>query len=765
MPEVDPVILKLEADIADYKSKVSQAQKLTDDKLGAIEARGKRMGERLREGFDLAKTAAIAYAASIGVAAITKAISDGLEYASSLGEQAQQLGVTTDALQEYRFAATQTGLSAEEMDQALGQLTRRIGEGASGTKTQAEAFNKLGISLKDAKGNVIATGEAIPLIADALQGIKSPAERAAILLDLFGKSGQKLEPLLAGGSEAINNLAQAARAAGAVLTPELIQNADDAADALARVKFELQASIAGAVAKNADAIVDLAKAFGFLIDKAAAAANAVYRFRLLAAQAQAAIGSSSPFLSPEKRSQEAGRARGYQQQLDRLDGRTDTKGSFRDYVAAPINAKSGSGFVGVGSNGTAKAPKSSAGGGSSGGGPSGPTAAETEQKYEDQLAAITSRILSALESAARTADERAEIQLRALEFDRLAAKDEIEHDKNFTAAQKADLLAANERLADRGREKIEFDRRVSLERDAADLAEEVFRGDQDLLGLQGDLADTQAERRSVALESLELEQRHQRAVLDAILASETAAEADKARARIALANLDATAGAKRESIERQNEGPLARIGRDAKDVNARIEEAAARRIDDLNATIADTMAKKLGIKDPFLRELLQIFLAKNVFGPLAEALKSAGGSGGGIGGLLGTIASGIGTIFGGGTAPSGGGTYRPARASGGYVAPGKTYRVNEGASPGRVEAFMSRDGGKIIPLGQMNALQRGGSQGGGMAIVRLELSGDIDARIASVSGPVAVQVVRASAPALIDASARETLSRAGRPRV
>ena len=79
---------------------------------------------------------------------------------------------------------------------------------------------------------------------------------------------------------------------------------------------------------------------------------------------------------------------------------------------------------------------------------------------------------------------------------------------------------------------------------------------------------------------------------------------------------------------------------------------------------------------------------------------------------------------------------------------------------------MSRDGGKIIPLGQMNSMVGGPQQqGGGIATVRLELSGDIDARIQQVSGPVAVQVVRASAPSIINASARETMARARRPKI
>jgi hypothetical protein len=54
-------------------------------------------------------------------------------------------------------------------------------------------------------------------------------------------------------------------------------------------------------------------------------------------------------------------------------------------------------------------------------------------------------------------------------------------------------------------------------------------------------------------------------------------------------------------------------------------------------------------------------------------------------------------------------TSLPGRASGGHVAAGKLYRVNEGASAGRVEAFRPQGSGTIIPLGQVAAAQRGGS--------------------------------------------------------
>lgn len=207
---------------------------------------------------------------------VTKA---GLEYASSLGETAAQLGVTTKALQEYRYAASQAGVEQDQMDQALSQLTRRLGDAAAGAKEPAKALEKLGISVRDANGHVRDAGDVIPLIADGLQKLESPAERAAVLVDLFGKAGQKLAPLLEGGAAGVNNLRNAAHELGIVLSDKDIQNADDTADKLSAMKQVLEAKIAGVVAENADAILALVDAFTKLIVAAGNAVTAWKRWR------------------------------------------------------------------------------------------------------------------------------------------------------------------------------------------------------------------------------------------------------------------------------------------------------------------------------------------------------------------------------------------------------------------------------------------------------------------------------------------------------
>ena len=404
---------------------------------------------------------------------------------------------------------------------------------------------------------------------------------------------------------------------------------------------------------------------------------------------------------------------------------------------------------GASGGGSEKAKRS--GGGRKG--PTGPSAEEIANRFNSELASIAQQTLSAQARLATSAEERAELELRSIELARLRTLNEIEADADYSAAQKERLAQQVEALAESERETVEIAKRAEIERAAQDIADERARAEADGLRLQYELADTQDERRAIALQILEAEDRYLQAKLQAIITANTINDIqneEAKRAQIQLDALNASTSERRDFTLRQNETALERYGRDSKDVNKRVEEAAARRIADLNQTIADTMARELGIKDPFISQLLQIFLDRAIFGPLAEALSNAGSSGGG-GGFFSSIVTAIGSIFGGG------------RASGGFTAPGKLYRVNEGASPGRVEGFMPTGSGKIIPLGQMNAMQPGGSQAGGVVVVRLALSGDIDAKIDQRAAGVAVEVVRQGAPQIIDAAANETQRRFSRP--
>ena len=395
--------------------------------------------------------------------------------------------------------------------------------------------------------------------------------------------------------------------------------------------------------------------------------------------------------------------------------------------------------------------------------------------YEDQRRA-DEEILQAKLALATSVEDRADLERDILASQAQARREEIKANTDLTQEQRKALLDQIDALygveaqideqgniiasGNRGLlgQAIAFREQAEIEQRNRDLAEDRGRAQLDALRLEYDLADTESERRDIALRIYDVEQNLLESRLSSLANSKTIDKADKLRAKIALEALQKQRGAGRDVVERQFLSPLQRFASDAKDTDKLVEEAAVRRIERLNETITDAMTNALGIEDPFLRDLIGIFLDRNIFGPLAEGLSGNGGLVAGGMDPLSAVLAGIGGLFGGGS----GKPPVKGRASGGYVGAGQLYRVNEGSSPGRVEAFVPNTSGQIIPLGRMNAMQ-GGGQSGGVSVVRLALSDDIDARIERVSGPVAIEVTRQSAPTLIEAAANETLRRAQRP--
>jgi hypothetical protein len=269
---VQSLLLRVDATTEMLRRELAKAAAETDqwadktqksaDRAGAAIDKASNHYTALSKSIGLVKGAAIGFAASFGAAQISQAAKAGLDYASSLGETAQQLGVSTKALQEYTYAATQVGVDQATLEAGLAKLTRTLGEAQAGGKKQVAAFAALGITYAELQR--LSPDEAFRAVAKGLGEIADPAKRAAIEVDLFGKSGQKLDTLLAGGIGQIDALARAANELGVVLSDEQIQKADDTADKLAALQTVLSANIASVVADNAGGILTLANAIATL---------------------------------------------------------------------------------------------------------------------------------------------------------------------------------------------------------------------------------------------------------------------------------------------------------------------------------------------------------------------------------------------------------------------------------------------------------------------------------------------------------------------
>lgn len=757
------------------------------------------------------KTAVAGYFAAIGIDTLTRLVKSGLEYASSLGEQAQQLGVTTKALQEYRFAATQAGIEQGEMDQALSQLTRRMGDAAEGAKGPKKAFERLGVSIRDAKGNLIDAGDAIPLIAEGLEKIESPAERAAILVDLFGKAGQKLEPLLKGGSKSVNELRDAAQRLGVVLSEDQIKKADDAADTLGRLKKVLEAKIAGVVADNASSIVEMANALTKLADSSLKAVSALAQlYRDLqkdysngslpgTTTANFVMGVDSNGRPVRSRDWREGRAITAQQNKSGATasgsqyGPTGRRGGYRPSLTAgstrnafeapdlfgfmtgsraPVMGGAG-GMPNLADPGVQSALRATSqmsdllGKGSK-------KAAEKLNEWNVQLASLNAQLALAQADLTGSLQDRAKAEKQAIDADLQGERLRIAADKDLTAAQRQKQIAVQEEIA--AARKALVDKKLE-----ADLAKEKLEADEDALRLKLDALNdeqrtlevvarsTRDRRERLAIERriLEIQQEEEKARLEAAIAAGEIADAARARA-----NLETRQAAERGDLERQGAGPgaqyLDELRKSAGELNDDLERVAVDGLESLNDGLVDAIVngESLGkmfnrIADQIIADLLRIAIQQAIIRPIAENLFGGGGGGSlgtaglmGIGGIYGNPNAGggsggiFGSIFG-----AIGSLFKGKRAMGGPVSAGKAYLVGER----RPELFVPNVDGVIEP--SVN-----GRRGGGSASPAVNLTINAPGATAETVAMIRRELLNA-APQIAAAAKSATLRDLGRPRL
>lgn len=178
-----------------------------------------------------------------GILALTK---HTIEAGDELQTAAERIGLSTQALQQWRYVADLADVSQEELSAGLRLLQKNIYEAATAGGESGKDFAKLGIHLKDSKGEMISLDGAIEEIADRFKEMQNPIEKTALAQKLFGRGGAALVPLLSKGREGVKELREEFEALGGGLNDETIAAANDADDAFKRLRFGLRSLISNA---------------------------------------------------------------------------------------------------------------------------------------------------------------------------------------------------------------------------------------------------------------------------------------------------------------------------------------------------------------------------------------------------------------------------------------------------------------------------------------------------------------------------------------
>lgn len=141
----------------------------------------------------LAGEAVLGLTLTIGVLyGLSKPIEEAAKHMEELKKQSQELGVSTNFLQTLGTASELTGTKTDKLVAGIGRLDQAFARAKGGSKQTQQAFEQLGISIKDNFTNEQLTQKLIEGWAKVADG---PA-KAALATRLFGRSGLELIPVL-----------------------------------------------------------------------------------------------------------------------------------------------------------------------------------------------------------------------------------------------------------------------------------------------------------------------------------------------------------------------------------------------------------------------------------------------------------------------------------------------------------------------------------------------------------------------------------------
>nr|WP_298117448.1 hypothetical protein [uncultured Pseudomonas sp.] len=198
------LIAKIGGFIAPMDKAARHSKKTSED----IAKAGKAMGLAIAAGVTAAATAAAAM------------VKSSINAADEAAKMAKAAGVTVEAFTALQYAAGLAGVESTDLSAAFVRLNTGITEAAFGTEKQAELFKSLGVAVRDASGNIRSADTVLINLADRFAAIPDGAQKSALAIELFGRSGAKMLPFLSSGSDGIRELTDQAERLGLVISTE-----------------------------------------------------------------------------------------------------------------------------------------------------------------------------------------------------------------------------------------------------------------------------------------------------------------------------------------------------------------------------------------------------------------------------------------------------------------------------------------------------------------------------------------------------------------
>jgi len=254
------LIFKMSADVASLRTDMAEAKKAVNE-----------ASEGIKRGADVAREALQLLGIAFTVDAAVEWVKTSVEVADQANKTAQKIGLSTEALTGFQYAAKLADVDSEALQTSLVKLSKNMAAAAAGSGAQSAAFAQLGITTQDANGKLRGVDSVLLDVAERFAAMEDGAQKAALAQEIFGKTGANLIPFLNQGRDGIEQLRAEAEKLGIVIKGDTAKAAEEFNDNLTRVKAAssgaanaLIAEMLPSLNRISSAMVDAAKEGGVL---------------------------------------------------------------------------------------------------------------------------------------------------------------------------------------------------------------------------------------------------------------------------------------------------------------------------------------------------------------------------------------------------------------------------------------------------------------------------------------------------------------------
>jgi hypothetical protein len=167
---------------------------------------------RVQQGFAALTSSVTALgglAAAAGLGTLVASLQRVVDTLDDIDEAAQGLGIAGSKLSSYQISARAAGVETEALNSAISKFNVKIADAARGDERAVALFKALGISVRDANGEIVKTDVALGQAAERFASYRDGVEKSALAVEAFGRSGAKFIAFLNQGEEGLTRFAGA----------------------------------------------------------------------------------------------------------------------------------------------------------------------------------------------------------------------------------------------------------------------------------------------------------------------------------------------------------------------------------------------------------------------------------------------------------------------------------------------------------------------------------------------------------------------------